>query len=577
MRRLALLSAFGLFVSACAADDSSDGGGGTDGDDGGSATDDGDDDGGTDDGDGSGGDGSGDDGGTGDGTGDSGSGGDTGDTGDDGGDGGPPPATGITIVDVTMDQGTRTPIAIGGQLVGGQQRERAILQGRPSVLRAFYEVDAGFEGRNIYALLTLHLPGGTTVEHESFEGAYEQDCGSEPLYECRYGNLSMGFYWHLPAEEVVPGVEYEIDLFETSPGHEDDVSDKDPHFPNAGGTMPIGVEDSYMKMRAMLVPIYHDLGPDCREAPDFSEIVSTDFWGQPQSIEGVFNERLFVFNPVDEVETVVHDVVNYSGDATGSSGLLNLMQQLRIQDGAEPGWYYYGVIRPCDGGPDFSGVSLLGGPNTWEADQRVSWGVWYSGGGGAGTFVHELGHQQGRAHVACNGEEAGPNPSYPDHPEGDLVSYGINVLSNPIDVHPPTDHDYMTYCPNQWVSAWGWDRVFPWIEEISSWEQGAPLPPPQDLLFGLIRPDDSAEWFVGKSWFDAAEASTQHIVRFYDGADLVFETPAVYQRYEKSDDFNLIAPVPPGFDRVSAVTWLAAGEQHEVDLATVKHVRRQVR
>jgi hypothetical protein len=335
----------------------------------------------------------------------------------------PPPATGIEIVDVTADQGVRVPIAIGGQLVQGNARNMSLLKDRKTLIRGFYELDPGFEARDIYATLTLNT-GGESYEYSSFQTvAADPDCDGQPQYDCRYQSMNTSFNFLVPGENIQPDSRYSITMVETAPCHENDVSDKVPNFPADGGDMIIGVEDTYMKMRVVLVPFDHNVGEECPEPPELNE----PWTGEEgdDSNAWFLGNHLMAHNPADEVEIVVHDTVNWTGSASSSGQLLNALQQLRSQDGADPGWYYYGVIRPCNGGPSFSGVAQVGGPSTWEADSRVGWGVWYSSlSSTANTFVHEIGHEQGLYHVACSGDEQGGgqvDSSYPDDPEGDLV------------------------------------------------------------------------------------------------------------------------------------------------------------
>jgi hypothetical protein len=572
MRWISLALATMLVLPACAADSSEDGGAGADGGGGG---DDGGEDGGSDDGgdggdDGgtSGGDGGGDDGGDGGTGGDDGGTGDDGDdggTGDDGGNNEPPPATGIQIVDVTADQGIRVPVAVNGQLVPGNQRNQALLASRPLLLRAFYEVDPGFAQRSIYAVLTLEHGDGTTAELTAFETAHDQGCDpGQPKYECGYRSLINSFNFVVPEEEIREGVYYSIALYETAPGHENDVSDKVPVFPADGGMMILGVEERYMKMRVMFVPFKHDVGAECAEAPDLNAPFAGD---ESMTKADYLAGRLMGMNPTDEVTGEVHSVINFTGDMSGSSGLLNRLQQLRSQDGAPPWYYYYGLAIPCQGGPSFSGVSLMGGPSKSQASRRVSWGVWHGSLSTTGsTFVHEVGHQQGRPHIYCSGEEAGSDPSYPDHPEGDTESWGANVIGS-IDIHPPEDHDYMTYCPSTWVSEWGWNLVFPWIAEISSWEnEDGSGEKPRKLLLGRITADGGSEWSVIEGYFDSVEASPQHAVEFFGkSGGLVARTNAVYERYDKSDDYSVIVPVPDEFAAVTKLEWVDSGVRHAID------------
>ncbi len=485
----------------------------------------------------------------------------------------PPPATGLEIVDVTVDQGIRVPVARNGVLVGPTERNAAILQNRPAVLRAFYETDPGYVTRNIYALLTLEHPNGDTVQYESFVNTSEDACeGFDSIYECRYTSASGSFIWRVDADDIVPGVVYRIEMLETSPGHEDDVSDKSPIFPTNGGSMEIGIESSYMKMRVVVVPFDHDVGGKCPEPPDLLEEFGTDYHGNPRTVADFFGERLMAQNPADEVEIIAHDVVPYYGNAQQGFGLLDTLQQMRFAEGAPPEYYYYGVIRPCAGGPEFSGIAQLGGPSPGQAAQRVGWGVYHASvSTTAETFVHEIGHEQGRFHIACSGSEQGVDPSYPDHPDGDTEGFGIDVISNPVTINPPSSHDYMTYCGSTWVSEWAWHLVSPWIAEISSWELQA-SPPKRPLLVGTVRADGSSSFYLTHGWFDDERAEPGHTVRFSDGDVVVAETTAQWVLWERTEDYNVIVPLPAELSRVSTMSWHTPQRSGSIDRASLRWV-----
>ncbi len=485
----------------------------------------------------------------------------------------PPPATGIQIVDVTADQGIRVPVARGGLLVGPGERNAAVLQGRETVLRAFYSTSPGFATRDIYGVLTLEHTDGSTAQYEAFVSASAPgpECAGVDLYECRYGITQGALLWRILGADVRPGTQYRIELFEVAPGHEDDVSAEIPVFPTDGSTIQIGVEDSYMKMRVVVVPFRHDVGPACAEAPDLLEEFGTDFEGNPRTVADYFRERLFAHNPVDEVEILVHEVVQFNGNAQQGQGLLSALQQLRFQEGAPPEQYYYGVIRPCQGAPDFSGIAQLGGPSPGQAAQRVGWGVYHaSPSTTAGTFVHEIGHEQGRFHIACSGGEAGPDTSYPDHPEGDTESWGIDVVSDPVTIKPPSSHDYMSYCGPSWVSEWGWHLVSPWIEEISSWELGDGVGPTRPLLVGTVHADGRSSFYVAQGWFDEALARPGHGIRVFAGGDEVVEVPAQWVAWERSDAVNVIAPLPVELSRIDELRWHTPDRSGSIDRAGLR-------
>jgi hypothetical protein len=489
----------------------------------------------------------------------------------------PPPATGIQIVDVTADQGLRIPIATNGELIGGSQRNAAILQDRPALIRAFYEVDPGYEAREVYATLYVEQTDGRVTEYGNFVTALDKDCGDQSLIDCRYATLPNSLFWRVDAEDMQPGASYRIEIVEAKPGHENDVSDKVPYFPTDGSsTMVFGVEQSYLKMRVVLVPFAHTIAADCPEAPDLEEEYGTDVDGNPRTVADFFAERLLAQNPVDEVEVIVHPTENFQGSLQGTQ-LLGRLQEMRFAENAPPEYFYYGVARPCDGGPDFAGVAQIGGPTVGDAAQRVGWGVFYGNTGTtAETFVHEIGHEQGRAHIACNGEEGGPDPSYPGHPDGDLLSYGSDVFGTQLKVHKPSDHDYMTYCSSTWVSAWGWAKVLPWIAEMSSWELGDKAAEieasKQRLLVGTVRADGTEDWYVTEGWFPAHRASADSKVRLGGLGVGSLELPTVWEPWEKSDDYNVIAALPDAFELATEFTWVTGITEHAIDRTAIRYV-----
>ncbi|MFO7562030.1 MAG: zinc-dependent metalloprotease family protein [Enhygromyxa sp.] len=515
------------------------------------------------DGDGEPGDGDGDPGGDGDGDGE----------GDGDGDGDaeplpPPPSTGIQIVDVTVDQGIRIPIVQHGNLLSPAQRNADILDGRPALLRAFYLLEEGFVERKIYAVLTLSLDG-QTLELPSLQTAFAApDCEGQPQFECRYGSTIGSFNFRIPPEWVQPGLEFQIETFEAAPGHEDQPSAAIPHYPWDGGTAELGVQDRYMKMRVVLVPVKHTVAADCPEAPDLSEPFGFDYEGNELTVAEYFGQRLEAQNPVDEVEIIVHEPVGWGGSLENGS-LLNGLAQLRAQDNAPPEQYYYAVAIPCQGYPAFSGIAQLGSPTKSAASSRVGWGVWHNNKATtADTFVHEIGHEQGRRHIQCSGEEAGVDPSYP-HAGGDTGSFGTDVYRNPVDTRPKTDHDYMTYCQSTWVSEWGWLKVTPWIETISAWElEGPGGPGKQPLLFGFVSGEQS-RWWIAEDYWDPKLAQGDEAIELRRAGAAPIIIDALHVEVDHSDEYMIVAPLPDAGE-LDELAWLdARGERRTIERAAI--------
>lgn len=456
----------------------------------------------------------------------------------------PPPSTGIQIVDVTIDQGVRVPIVQHGNYLTPSQRSVDVLRDRPAALRAFYLLEEGFEPRTIYAVLTVQL-GGETLEVEALQTAFpEPDCEGQVQMDCRYGSSVGSFNFRVPEQFMQPGVEFKIETFEASPGYEDEPTAAIPHYPWEGGMQQIGVEDTYLKMRVVMVPVYHDVGNQCEPAPDLSEPYGMDYDGNELTVAEYMALQLKAANPVDEVEIIERASVSWSGSLTNGS-LLGALADLRAQDNAPPEQYYYAVAVPCQGYPDFSGIAYLGGPSKNASSSRVGWGVWYANKGQvAETFVHEVGHQQGREHIHCAGTEANTDPSYPNN-DGDTDSFGTHVFRNPMDTHGLDDHDYMTYCESTWVSEWGWNLVYPWIDTISGWElEGASGEGKRPLLFGHVGGDAEPRWWIANDYWDPSLASGLERVELEVAGDVVAVEGARHVATDHTGEYLIVAPLP---------------------------------
>ena len=178
----------------------------------------------------------------------------------------------------------------------------------------------------------------------------------------------------------------------------------------------------------------------------------------------------------------VADVVWSSGtiDANNQgpfmAGVMNAqLAAIRAQDiaaGVDKRTHYYGMV--ADGGffmrglasgipgqPDPSVVaSGPTGPNSWGWDFDGSYGDWYGG--------HELGHTFGRFHPGSGCGESSDDPNY-QYIFGQLANYdagcvgfdvGDAALGIAMAAYPGTAwHDVMTYCNNQWLSDYTYNRI----------------------------------------------------------------------------------------------------------------------
>jgi hypothetical protein len=221
-------------------------------------------------------------------------------------------------------------------------------------------------------------------------------------------------------------------------------------------------------------------------------------------------ELLHRRNPTQRVVMTLREPFVWNESLSTYSGLLGALAELRFEDEADPAEYYAGLVHHCvrTGGQAITIPSYPTRDNGWTRTIVSAWR-------GAAplsstTFVHEMGHAQGRRHVVCVGNEGAPDPNYP-HPGGKIGVWGYNItlpdalmpwLSGNT-YHPAIANDYMGYCTGpQHVSDYGWRLVHPFIAEVSSWELGDPVvagapPSPASggrLLVATIDRDGSTHW-----------------------------------------------------------------------------------
>jgi hypothetical protein len=264
---------------------------------------------------------------------------------------------------------------------------------------------------------------------------------------------------------------------------------------------------------------------------------------------------------------------------------------LRFAENAAPGTYYYGLIDACKFGvgPEdgFQAAGLANGipslpPTMDQAYQRVSTGLYYPTvlNESAETFVHEVGHCQGRSHVLCSGDERGVDVTYPEQ-GGDVGEWGFGVIDFRLR-HPTVHKDYMTYCTPTWVSTYGWNKVVPAIEEISTWPTAdiGPAGPPTGgsgaLLVGTILPSGQELWQTVPGGVDSNRFDPDVRVSFSAAGKEIALQGAEVTTLPDSDIKRIVAPLPAGFDAVDGITLVEGTKRRSVDRSTMllSHLRR---
>ncbi|MEM6994409.1 MAG: hypothetical protein AAF721_28095 [Myxococcota bacterium] len=420
------------------------------------------------------------------------------------------PARGIVISRVDVNSGVAITVAEGDTLLAPEDRS-PIPKNRNTAVRVYVDIDEDvWVQRDIEARLTLVAPDGSE-ETMTLTETIAADSSET--------NLQSNFLFGATADLIVPDVAYRVALFETGSDYETLPEPATAPAVPSSGTAYLGVQSSTQRMRVMLLPVQYSApdGGSCETTIDTSE-------------ENVarYADALFQHNPTEDVEIMVHepwviDDIDLSLTAP-IYVLLTRLSQLRADESPDPDVYYYALFDNCsacitsDGTGGFNGCLLGVAAGIPEATQgaaaiRVAVGVQSSPSSddsGIDTFVHEIGHGQGRNHVACPGQSAAaPEPGYP-YDNGSIGVWGFGVLD--FMIRNPSNHsDYMSYCTPTWASDWQWDATFSRIQTLSSWgfgtERQVPPPGPEAvMLVGMLNPSTGEQhWWTDRGTLTAAD------------------------------------------------------------------------
>jgi hypothetical protein len=450
-----------------------------------------------------------------------------------------PARGGIRVSLVEANPGVAVPIGRDGAWVGPEGRNAPLPKGRNTVVRVYVDVDeATWVQRDIEARLSIHLPDGT-VETQSEVVTVAMDSST--------ASLQSGYMFGVLAEHMVPGAQYQVQLFEgADTGWESLPEAAEPPSTPAEPDY-IGIETTELSMKIVLVPVAYS-GPGC------SETVEAD----DETLQR-YADAMYQQNPLETLDIVWDEpyVVDDLDLTVGNDffTLLGRAQQYRASQAPDPNTYYYMLFDNCGECISESGGCLLGvaggipDESIAAGPMRVAIGTQFlsSSEVGMDTFVHEIGHTQGRSHVACPGASAGgPDPTYP-YEGGEIGVWGFGVRD--FQVRNATTHtDYMSYCSPTWVSDWQWNATYDRIRTLTSWDSaGISMPEDQAVLVGSVDPASGrAQWWTERGGITVA--SEGHALRFMAG-DAVLETSsAQIDAWSEGSGFTVRAPLPASWD-----------------------------
>jgi len=476
------------------------------------------------------------------------------------------PAHGISILEVEANQGTRVAVTgESGDWLGPTQRNMRLVSDRDTLLRVHWKVEEGWQPHEVKARMTLDLGNGEPpIVREQIRLVSGDSTRTA---------LERTFYFGLTADqgETVPGARIKVELLESDVEQNTSLATGVQVSP-ASGLELVGFESDPMQLKLVLVPIHYTGGGQDR-LPNLNEA----------NVKTLI-DTLYEENPVQDVIYQVRGHIGYDKPMVNLGALLPLMANVKQKDGTDPNVYYPALIDigcPVVGCGNFgvAGIALMAGSSKNASLSRVAASVFWESKTGsiartADTFVHEVGHNQGLAHVACPGvNAAGPDPDYP-YAGGKIGQWGFGIRS--FSLHNPTSaHDYMTYCGNSWGSDWTFLKTYNRIKTLTSWDfggadmgestEGAEWTMGEQLMIGALYPDGSEEWFTLPGGIDVEEIVPDETLAF-EFAGQQIEQPTVIRTLSDGETQWVVAPLPEGTDiaAVDQVTHLRHGEVRRV-------------
>jgi hypothetical protein len=478
------------------------------------------------------------------------------------------PARNVRISLVEANSGVAVPIARDGAWVDGTGRNAPLPKGRDTAFRVYLDVEeAGWVTRNIEARLTVRQLDGRESMYAEL-GEISGDSSPTSLQS----NILLG----VVAEDIQLGAEFQIELFEAGSGWEDLPEASAPPRAIDDGAGQIGIEGSQQSMKVVIVPIEYSFG-GCSTTTELDDAALKPY-----------ADAMYQQNPLETLEMEVIAPLSVTDldltDPNDFFSLLNRIVQYRSQLGLDPNVYVYGLFDNCGACIGDGGGCLLGvapgtpGATQGEAGQRAAIGTRYLSGSEVGieTFVHEIGHTQGRQHIACPGaSSAGPDPSFP-HEGGSIGVWGFGVRD--FGIRQASNHkDYMSYCSPTWVSDWQWSATFARIKSLTEWDAMNVVDPRQSdstQLIGTMNPETGeSHWWTEPGYVEPSDAVfAASSIALLQGADDLHVEAADVDAWSEGPWVTVRANLPPAttLDKTTAIELRTPTRTVRVDKSAVK-------
>ncbi len=453
------------------------------------------------------------------------------------------PALGITIGDVEVNQGTTVIVGRAGEWVGPEDRLGPLVSKRDSLVRIHYTVEPGWVERDIQAQLLVTYADGTSKTLTSIKTVSGDSAPN---------TLAGAFYFGLVASkgEVEPGMSFQVSLHEVDETNEAlarNAGLSESIWQTPSEPSQLGVQSEPLELKIVFVPYHHKWGSIDRVADTSDQTMK------------IIVDYLYEQNATHNIIYTVHEPVLWEYEMTSLGAVLGPMSAMRENEQAFPNEYYHGLFPIPNGGvAGVAGVAQVPGDGKGEGYSRVSvTALGNSVQDAAGVVVHEVGHNEGLAHVYCPyAEAASPDPTYP-YQNGLIGQWGFGIIS--FRLYPPdANYDYMTYCGPSWLSTWSWNKTFQRIRTLTSWEyEDVGSAEDKTLLIGAMLPDGNQDWWTVHGTLPTQPSvfgdDGQQQLELYAGDQLLAATPSVVRYANDLSTAWVISELPQGLERLDGV------------------------
>lgn len=354
-------------------------------------------------------------------------------------------ALGVTLSEVAVFQSGKISVMQAGAAVTPSTKYGAdIVEGRPTLFRAYVTVDSGFQSRQLSARLMINDGASTYYSKQTISASSTELSGTN------------SFPIAVPASAVASGLNYSIEIVECATGSGTAHS---PQFPATGQASLATRLTGPIKVKVIPVTA-NSITPTLDQ--NFASSVKAE-------LEAMYptTEAQITLDPTPITGCAI--TPSTAGDGTAWSNCLDLVRSRRTADKPATDIYYLGILTPATSLRTFCGNSCVAGISyqvtSATSSTRASLAIGFLP-DGLDTMAHELGHAHGLTHSpGCGASSADANFPYVVNSKSYIGWVGWDSRTPGTFLDPAKVTDIMAYCTPQWVSDYVYSK---WEDRVAT-------------------------------------------------------------------------------------------------------------